>query len=624
MIDIRPVANIVGKLVVTLGAAMALPMVVDWWHGDPHWMIFLETGLLTMLAGAVLALSTRQADKTLSIHQVFLLTALLWLVLPLAGAVPFMLGAPHAGFTDAYFEAMSGFTTTGATAFPSLDDLPKGTNLWRVFLNWSGGLGIIVVAMIFLPVMKVGGMQFFRSEGFDTLGKILPRAFDIAREMTWVYIALTAVCMVVYILLGMTGFDALVLALSTCSTGGFSNYDSSFGPYIGTPEYAASFFMILASIPFIRMVQLIRGSAVPLWRDVQVRAYIRWMFYAIAVIVIYRIVWLDAPNPPEVIRETIFNVISTFSGTGLSSTDVTQWGHLPFVILIVAGLIGGCTGSTSCSVKVFRYLVLIEAVKTQLRRMQSPHRIFPLLYGGQPLEQDVVDSVMAFFTLFILSFGVLIVGLAMTGLHPRTAVTGAWTAIANVGVMWGPELSGNGAVDGFPTAAKWIIRNGYKWVTYCCGFLSIFNHHFGYGSFQHHNAVQQIRHKNRRECSTRCEQDIICFPGIIRPFGAIHQRAALQSHFVYIVFDPLVCCYPSYFHREVYRDHISFLPFTVDGSISIFQCVGDGYSIYFDGNLVSVGTLEMIQFRRHGLVPSPSRYAYQDIAIHCFLWLYGE
>lgn len=174
--------------------------------------------------------------------------------------------------------------------------------------------------------MKVGGMQFFKSEGFDTLGKILPRAFDIARETTGVYIALTAICMLVFILLGMTGFDALVLALSTCSTGGFSNYDTSFGPFIGPLEYAASFFMILASIPFIRMVQLIRGSAQPLWRDVQVRAYLRWTFYAIAAIVAYRLFWLEAKHPLDVIRETTFNVVSTFPAPALPRPTCSNGG----------------------------------------------------------------------------------------------------------------------------------------------------------------------------------------------------------------------------------------------------------------------------------------------------------
>ncbi|WP_134678360.1 TrkH family potassium uptake protein [Paracoccus ravus] len=460
MIDIRPVANTIGKLVITLGAAMVLPMAVDWWAGDPHWKAFLESAILTMLAGALITLATRGADLALSMEQAFLLTAAIWAVLPAAGALPLMIGAPYLSFTDAYFEGMSGLTTTGATSIPDLDSLPKGANLWRCFLNWAGGLGIIVVAMIFLPVMKVGGMQFFKSEGFDTLGKILPRAFDIAREMTWVYIALTAICAIVYILLGMTGYDAFLLAMSTCSTGGFSNYNASFAGFAGPLEYAAAIFMVLASIPFIRMVQLVRGSAEPLWADAQIRAYLRWMFLAITAIVAYRLVWLEAKHPEAIIRETVFNVVSTFSGTGLSSSDVTQWGHFPFAVLVVVGLIGGCTGSTACSVKVFRYLVLFEAVRSQMRRMQSPHRVYPLRYDGNPLKQEVVDSVMTFFTLFMLSFGLLIMGLAMTGLHPRTALTGAWTAIANVGVMWGPELSPNGAVDQLPTAAKWMMTFG--------------------------------------------------------------------------------------------------------------------------------------------------------------------
>lgn len=460
MIDIRPVANTVGKLVITLGAAMVVPMCVDYFAGDPHWKSFLESSVLTMIAGGLITLATHGANRALTLEQAFLLTAAIWAVLPAAGAVPFMIGAPHASFTNAYFEAMSGLTTTGASAFPELDSLPLGVNLWRGFLNWSGGLGIIVVAMIFLPVMKVGGMQFFKSEGFDTLGKILPRAFDIAREMTWVYIALTGLCIVVYILMGMTGYDAVVLAMSTCSTGGFSNYNSSFGPYVGPLEYAAALFMVLSSIPFIRMVQLMRGSARPLWEDIQIRAYLRWILYAIGAITAYRLIWMGARNPEEVLRETTFNVVSLFSGTGLSSTDVTQWGHFPFAVLIVVGLIGGCTGSTACSVKVFRYLVLFQAVRSQLRRMQSPHRVYPLLYDRRPLDRDVVDSVMTFFTLFMLTFGLLVVGLALTGLHPRTALTAGWTAIANVGVLWGPELSANGAVDQLPVAARWMMIVG--------------------------------------------------------------------------------------------------------------------------------------------------------------------
>lgn len=461
MIDLRPVAHPIGKIVVALGAAMTAPMLVDWWHDDPHWMVFLECSLVTVVIGMLVTVVTRGRYTSLKLQQAFLLTSGLWLVIPVFGAMPFMLGQPGVRFVDAFFESMSGVTTTGTTAFPALDGLPKGVHLWRAILQWMGGLGIVVVAMVFLPVMKVGGMQFFRSEGFDTLGKVLPRAGAIASEMTVIYVLMTVACMLTYMMLGMTGFDAVIHALTTCSTGGFSNYDASFGAYLGGPEWAASVFMVLASLPFIRLVQAMRGDYVAIWRDRQVRTYLRWIFYACAVIALYRLLYMHQDNAPlEMLRETVFNTISTFSGTGYASTDMLAWGHLPLALLIVAGLIGGCTGSTGCSVKVFRYLVLMEAVRAQIRRMHSPHRVYPLRYEGRPLEKDVIDSVMAFFTLFMLTFGLLIVGLSLTGLHPRTALTAAWTAIANIGPVWGPEVSRNGSVVAFPEAAKWMMIVG--------------------------------------------------------------------------------------------------------------------------------------------------------------------
>ena len=461
MIDIRPVAHPIGKITAVLGAAMALPMAMDWWHGDPHWIRFLECGLVTLVVGLLVATAARTTDRALNMQQAFLLTSGLWAVLPVFGALPFILGAPQAGLTDAYFEAMSGVTTTGTTVFADLDDLPRGIHLWRAILHWVGGLGIVVVAMVFLPVMKVGGMQFFRSEGFDTLGKIMPRAGEIAAEMTRIYTMLTGACILTYMMLGMQPFDAVVNALGTVSTGGFSNYDASFGAFAGAPEWAASGFMLLASIPFIRMAQAVRGEFAPVWHDRQIRAYLRWNLYACAIIMSWRLTQeAGGPGPLAMLRETVFNTVSTFSGTGFVSADVAGWGHLPFAVLIVCGLVGGCTGSTACSVKVFRYLVLFRAVRAQVRRMHSPHRVYALRYEGRPLDQEVIDSVMAFFTLFVLTFGLLIVGLSLTGLHPRTALTAAWTAIANIGPVWGPEITANGSVTEFPGTAKWLMILG--------------------------------------------------------------------------------------------------------------------------------------------------------------------
>ena len=460
MIDPRPVGYVIGLLVATLGGMMLFPMALDWSAGDPNWMAFLESAVVCLAFGSMLAMAcANRAGRGLTLQQSFLLTTGVWVALPVFGALPFVIGAPDASATDAIFEAVSGMTTTGTTAFSGLDALPMGTNLWRGILQWLGGLGIVIVAMIFLPVMKVGGMQFFRSEGFDTLGKILPRALDISSALIQVYVVLTVACAATYFALGMNGFEAVVHALSTVSTGGFSSSDQSFGLFIGAPEYAASLFMLLASLPFIRFVQLMQGQVAPIWRDRQVRAYLRWNVYAIAAVLAYEVFDRGAPFWPT-LRESTFNIISTFSGTGYASVDLASWGPFPFVVLIVVGLIGGCTSSTGCSVKVFRYLVLIEAVKAKVRQLHSPSAVIDVRYGGEKLSLDIINSVIVFFTMFILTLGFLAVGLSLAGLEAQTAVTAAWTAVANVGPVFGPEVGPTGAVDGFPEIAKWMMIAG--------------------------------------------------------------------------------------------------------------------------------------------------------------------
>ena len=461
MLAIRPVSRATAKVMTGMAGTMAVPAAVDYAAGNPNWLAFAATGLMIALLSGLVAVATRGPERPLTVEQAFLLTTTVWTVAALIGAIPFMVGAPHAGFTDALFESMSGLTTTGTTVFPHLDGLPHGTNLWRAILHWLGGLGIVIVAMLFLPAMRVGGMQFFRSEGFDTMGKELPRALDMAAELTWVYIALTAACFVAFLMGGMSAYDAGFHALATCSTGGFSNYDASFGAHDPGPQYAACVFMIAASVPFIRLVQMVHGQPAPLWRDPQVRAYLRWIAMATLAIMVWRALTGTAPDSGEaLLRESLFNVISTFSGTGFGNGDVTAWGSFPLAVLIVCGLIGGCTGSTGCSMKVFRFLVLREAVRVQLQRMASPHRLLPLRYDGRLLGQDVLDSVVSFMALFTLCFGLLIVGLSLSGLAPRTALTAAWTSIANVGPVWGPEVSANGAVDGFNGFAKWLMIAG--------------------------------------------------------------------------------------------------------------------------------------------------------------------
>ncbi|WP_136442659.1 TrkH family potassium uptake protein [Pacificoceanicola onchidii] len=457
MFDIRPVAYVIGLLVACLGATMLLPMLVDIAEGRGHWTVFFESAAITMFIGGLTALACRNAIKEgLSIQQTFLLTVGVWAALPLFGALPLMLGATQSSFTDAYFEAMSGLTTTGSTVLSGLETLPKGILLWRGLLQWLGGIGIIVVAMVFLPELRVGGMQIFRSESFDTMGKILPRATQISSSISTIYVSLTLMCAGAYLLTGMDAFDASVHALTTIATGGFSNYDASFGTFSGPAEYVASVFMVLAALPFVRYVQLVAGSHKPLLRDTQIHVFLLIIAVLVAVTVAI-LLWQFPQAPEKAIREALFNIISILSGTGYASTDYMQWGGFLIMLFFFVGLIGGCAGSTSCSVKIFRYQLLFASVKVQLKRIYSPNGVFTPRYEGRPVSDEVLSSVMSFFVFFVVSMGVLSVGLSLTGLDFITSISGAATAIANIGPGLGDEIGPAGNFAGLNDTAKWML-----------------------------------------------------------------------------------------------------------------------------------------------------------------------
>ena len=457
MLDLRPVGYVIGLLVAALGITMLGPMAVDLLEGNDHWFVFFESAVITILTGSLMAIACANGvSEGLTLRQTFLMASLVWLMLPVFGAIPFMLGATEANFTDAFFEAMSGMTTTGATVFVGLDQLPHGLKLWRGILQWLGGVGIIVVAMVFLPELRVGGMQIFRSEAFDTMGKILPRAGQIASRISVIYVGLTLACIFCYIITGMDGFDAIVHAMTTVSTGGMANYDASFGIYGAGAHYFGALFMVLAALPFVRYVQLLAGSAEPIWRDSQIHTFL--ILILISTLLIASWVWgRDGVVTEIAFREALFNVTSIMSGTGYSSADYMTWGTFPVVMFFWIGLIGGCAGSTSCSVKVFRYQLVFAAMKSQIRQIHSPHGVFTPRYAGRPIGDDVLNSVMAFLVAFILSLGFTAVLLGLTGLDFITSVSGAAAALANIGPGLGLEIGPAGNYAGINDTAKWIL-----------------------------------------------------------------------------------------------------------------------------------------------------------------------
>ncbi|WP_126975873.1 TrkH family potassium uptake protein [Frigidibacter oleivorans] len=457
MIDLRPVGHVIGVMLTVLGVLMLIPAALDALSAEANWWAFIESAVITGCVGLFFAISTGNAiGPSLSVRQAFLLTVGIWAFLPLFAALPFMLGATEASFTDAYFEAVSGITTTGSTVFTGLDDFPPGLNLWRGMLNWLGGLGIAFVVMIFLPVMRVGGMQFFRTEGFDTLGKILPRATDIARSLVLVYAGLTFACLVTYLSLGFEPLDAVVNAMATIATGGFSPADASFGKYQGAGEYAGALFMILGSLPYVRYVQMVSGARTALWRDPQVHGYLRWIAIAVAAVTLWRLATSEMPAE-AVFREALFNIVSIFSGTGFFSGSFGGWGAFAMVVSLIIGVIGGCSSSSSGALTVFRVQLTGAAILNQIRRLHAPHRVSPVKYDGRTVDDDAMSALIMYVYGYVLTIGVMSVALTLTGVDLESAIFGTWTSIGNIGYGYGPMVARTGTFVEFPETAKWVM-----------------------------------------------------------------------------------------------------------------------------------------------------------------------
>ena len=457
MFDLRPVGYVIGLLVAVLGVTMLPPLLVDLAAGNGHWPVFAQSAIVTGLSGGLIALACANGVREgLTLQQTFLLTTSVWVALPVFGALPFVLGATEARPVDAFFEAMSGLTTTGSTVLTGLETLPAGLLLWRGLMQWLGGIGIIVVAMVFLPELRVGGMQIFRAEAFETMGKILPRAAGIAARISWIYIGLTGLCALAYLGAGMNAFDATVHAMTTIATGGFANYDASFAVFGPVVHYWAALFMVLAALPFVRFVQFTAGTAKPLLRDSQIHVFLVIALVLVLILTLAQMLetgrWGEAA-----FRAALFNGVSIMTGTGYASTDYMAWGAFAALVFFFAGLIGGCAGSTSCSIKVFRYQLLFASIRAQLARINAPHGVFEPRYQGRPVSEDVMNSVIAFFVFFVVTLGVLSVALSMTGLDFVTSVSGAATALANVGPGLGDQIGPAGNFAALNDTAKWML-----------------------------------------------------------------------------------------------------------------------------------------------------------------------
>jgi trk system potassium uptake protein TrkH len=450
----------IGVLLIVLALGMLIPSAVDLSEDNPDWQVFAASAAITGFVGTCLALTNRGARSRLSIQQAFLLTSLVWVALTFFAAIPFSFSQLHLSFTDAFFEAMSGVTTTGSTVIIGLDELAPGLLLWRAILQWLGGLGIIVVGMSFLPMLRIGGMQMFRVEAFETEGKMLATAAALSARISVVLVAFTVMLIVALWACGMTGLEAAVHAMTTIATGGYSTSDASVG-HFDSPAIEAiiTVGMVAGGIPFVFYVKLLHGDPRTLFRDSQVRCYL-----AILLVVTQAIaIWLWETNGFSAwnsLRYASFNVVSIMTGTGYASADYGLWGTFPQGVFFFLMFVGGCYGSTACGIKIFRFQILYAATVAHVRRLVQPHGVFTPRFNRNPISDEVISSVLGYFMIFGATFVTISMGLNLLGLDLVTAMSGAGTAMSNVGPGLGPIIGPAGNFQTLPDTAKWLLSAG--------------------------------------------------------------------------------------------------------------------------------------------------------------------
>ncbi len=452
-----PVLNILGLLATILAAAMLIPMCVDLYFGSNDWQVFALSALLTGFVGVSVWLATsRPEELDLGLRQAFLLTNGSWVTIGIFGALPFMFSELDLSVTDSIFESVSGITTTGSTVLVEIEKASPGVLIWRALLQWLGGVGIVVMAIAVLPMLSVGGMQLFRTEAYDRAEKVVPRATQLAGGIGLVYTALTVIWAVMLAFSGMNMFDAVAHSMTTLATGGYSTRTASIGAFNSMAvEWVIIAGMIVGSLPFVHYLAIVRGG----WRDLLNDPQVRWfMMFVVGLILL--LCWhlmQKGLGFGDALRQASFNGVSIMTGTGYVSANFSAWGGFATTILLIVMFIGGCGGSTTCGIKVFRLQVLASTAKVQISRLLRPHAVVLAYYNKRPVSVEVMDSVMGFFYLYILGFVIIALLLGMTGLEFLTALSGAATSISNVGPGLGEVIGAEGNFSSIPDSAKWIM-----------------------------------------------------------------------------------------------------------------------------------------------------------------------
>ena len=457
MSNYKTVFFTLGILQIILGVFMFIPIIAQFFYKEID-ASFFGSSIVTIIFGTLFFLSNLDHERKLNLQQAFLLTALSWLSVAIFGSLPFVFSSVEFSFTNAFFESMSGITTTGSTIIPNLENMPKGILLWRAILQWLGGIGIIDMAITLMPIMNVGGMQLFKISNNNSSEKILPKSKQIALRLIYIYSVLTTLCAVTYYFFGMNIFDSLTHSMTTIATGGFSNYNESIGFFNSVSiETSSMIFIILGSLPFIAYIKFINGNKKIFISDMQIRTFFKIILISIVILSLY----LTISNSTHFnLRSVFFNIISILTGTGYVNAQFDDWGGFSLFLFLVLMFIGGCAGSTTCGIKIFRIQILYLFVSNQIKKIIYPKAIFVMKYDQNPIDNNFIASIISFIYMYLVIFFLLATLLSLTGLDFITAISGAATSISNVGPGLGSIIGPNGNFSTLPDISKWVLTVG--------------------------------------------------------------------------------------------------------------------------------------------------------------------
>ena len=456
----KTVFFMIGVLLVVLGFSMLIPYSIQILYNENSHS-FVSSSFVTIFIGVLFVLANLEREFRLNLRQTFLFSTLAWLMVAIFGSLPFLLSPKEFSFSEAFFESMSGITTTGATIITNLDESPKSILLWRAIMQWLGGIGIVVMAITILPLLKVGGMQLFKMEGPDTTEKILPRTIEVATIIISTYFSLTLLCGSFYWIFGMSIFDSVSHAMTTIATGGFSTHNESIGFFKSSNiEIVASIFIVLGSIPFISYLKFIKGNNKIFFNDVQIKGLIYLIVISVLIMFIYLLSINYESSILDKVRISSFNVISILSGTGYVTDDFGLWGKFSLIFFLFLMFIGGCAGSTACGIKIFRLQMLVIFLKNQIKKLIYPNSIIINKYNNQKISDPFINSVLIFIFSFLFIFLIIAMLLSISGLDFLSAISGAASAISNVGPGLGDMIGPNGNYKAIPDVSKWILSIG--------------------------------------------------------------------------------------------------------------------------------------------------------------------